>query len=144
MLSCSRCLEVSAEVYMWRTFSLYGAGLFWPPCLLQVYSFCIKFHSMFCCPFFVRRGTTGTIGVYLVCNWQCGIFCHLYLLWRNCTYFFASNMYRMEKLLRYPSTENEALCLGDRLSDRSGGWSGWGCFLVNGLSKGRKRSYSWI
>jgi hypothetical protein len=22
---------------MWRTFSLYVAGLFWPPCLLQVF-----------------------------------------------------------------------------------------------------------
>ena len=45
ILSCSCCLVVSADVYMWRTFSLYGAGLLQPPCLLQLYilyQFCPK------------------------------------------------------------------------------------------------------
>jgi len=49
ILSCSCCLMVSADVYMWRTFSLYG-GLLLPPCLLHVYFICVKIHCIFSCP----------------------------------------------------------------------------------------------
>jgi hypothetical protein len=30
---------------MWRTFSLYVAGLFWPPCLLQVFLYKVSLYD---------------------------------------------------------------------------------------------------